>query len=159
MSKLLGATQLPLPQPITGQGGMLSEAWRGYFSRLPDTLAAIPSVLSRVALTAQNASISATSLANGTLEAGLYRATWYARITQAATVSSSLTLRINWVDGGVACNTSGTAITGNTTATVQSGVIAFRVDGASALTYQTTYASAGATAMLYALDLTLERLA
>jgi hypothetical protein len=137
---------------------MVSEAWRAYLSRLPDTLAAIPSVLNRVRLTAQEASISATSLASGTVEAGLYRATWSARITRAATTSSSLTVRLDWVDGAVACTSSGAAITGNTTATVQSGTVVLRADGASALTYQTAYASVGGTSMQYTLDLTLERL-
>lgn len=156
--KPLADTQLPLTEPLVGQGGRVSDGWREYLSRLPVSLGAIPSIYNRISLTAQGASIAATDLSGGTLPTGTYRVSWYARITRAATTSSSLTVRINWVDGGVSCNSSGAAVTGNTTATTQGTSIVIRHDTGSALTYQTTYASVGGTSMQYRLTLVLEQL-
>jgi hypothetical protein len=64
-----------------------------------------------------------------------------------------------WVDGGVTCTFSGAAITGNTTATTQSGTIMVNSDGASAVSYSTTWASVGAPSATYQLTVIAEGLA
>src|SRR5204863_5568747 len=107
-------------------------------------------------LTGQSASISTTAIPMGTIAAGLYRVQWEARITTPGTVSSSLTITISYTDDGVSCSQSGAAITGNTTSTVQSGVILVESDQTVPISYATTYASAGATAMVYKLNVTCE---
>ena len=96
------------------------------------------------------------------LPAGLYRISCYAHVTQAATVSSSLTVTLWWTEGGASKSYSGAAITGSTTTTTQSLSVLVRMD-ASALQlcnpsylYTTTYGSVGATVMKYSLDVTLE---
>jgi hypothetical protein len=156
--RFLGNAPPPLQDPVLGSNGMLAASWREYFSRLPATLDAIPSRINVVNLTTQGASLSATDFSGGGLLAGLYRATWYARITRPGSVSSSLTVALAWTDGGVACSTAGAALTGNTTATTQSGTATFRIDASTAVTYATTYASSGGTSMQHSLDLVLEKL-
>lgn len=107
-------------------------------------------------LTQQQASIPLTSIPLGTVPAGLYRMTWYLRITQAATTSSSLTFGMAWTETTVSLASAGAALTGNTTTTVQSGTFLFRADSGSAISYLTTYASVGGVPMKYRLDFTLE---
>ncbi len=153
--ELLDTAAPPLSDPISGKDGALTVPWSDYFGRLPITFAAFPARFRNAALTTQAASIGATAL-DSSVNEGLYRLTYYARITRAGTVSSSLTVTLSWTDGGVACSYAGSAITGNTTATVQSGTVMVRSDHA-AINYATTYASAGATTMQYALDVVLER--
>jgi len=50
-------------------------------------------------------------------------------------------------------------MTGNTTATVGSLTVLARVDEATAITYATTYVSAGGTTMQYSLDVSCELVA
>jgi hypothetical protein len=53
---------------------------------------------------------------------------------------------------------SGAAMTGNTTTTVQNATQVLQIDGSTPVTYATTYASSGATAMVYELTVLLEQL-
>ncbi|MEK9723024.1 MAG: hypothetical protein VW405_06005 [Rhodospirillaceae bacterium] len=138
-------------------GGRLSDTWQFWVERVVASLHAVPSVLRLVALEEQNASISATDLPDMILEAGVYRLSYYARITTAAGVSSSLTVTFAWTDGGVAQTYSGAAINGNTTTSYQSGSIIIRTDAGEDVTYATTYASNAAGAMKYSLDVFIEK--
>lgn len=156
--QLLGEAPPPIQDPVTGKLGLLSEAWRNWFARLPETLNAIPARINAVALSAQSASITATDFSGGALLEGLYRATYYARITRAATTSSSLIISFTWTEGGVSQTAVGTAIVGNTTATGQSDSVMMRLDKGTVPRYATTYASVGATAMNYSLSVVLEKI-
>lgn len=108
-----------------------------------------------VGLTTQSASLAATTLLP-VPATGLYRVTYYARITRAATTSSSLTVTVRWTDGGVAMAQAFPAITGNTTATYQAESLLVQADQGTAITVETTYSSTGATTMQYALSARLE---
>jgi hypothetical protein len=154
---LLGNAPAPVLDPIAGQGGTLTLPWLNYFSRLPATLYAIPSRINVVSLVSQNASIGATSFSPGVLAAGLYRVSYYARVTYAATVSSGLIVTFGWTDGGIACALASADMTGNTTATNQSGTSIIRIDKATAITYATTYVYVGVNPMEYRLDVVLEK--
>ena len=119
-----------------------------------------PSGFNPVEHTAQSASIATTSLpTDGDLSAGLYRVTYYARITTAAGVSSSLTVNFGWTDGAISQTHSGAAMTGNSNTTWQTDSILIYVDAATPISYSTTYASDAAGAMQYQLFVTLERMA
>ena len=137
---------------------MLTDVWNRWFDQLNLTLEAAPSRIKTAQLTAQQGSISPIDLSGGALSSGLYRVSYYARITQAATTSSSLTVTIDWQDGGLTQNFSGAAITGNTTTTNQSGGILIKVDGLNPIRYSTTYRSVGGTPMQYALAVTIEEI-
>lgn len=132
--------------------------WIQWLLNLITVVQNMTAYLGSKSLTAQAASITATAVPVPTLSAGLHRVSYTARITRAATSSSSLTVTLGWTDGGVACSYAGAAMTGNTTATTQSASVLVNVDAATTVTYATTYASSGATTMLYALSVTVESL-
>lgn len=110
-------------------------------------------------LTAQSAAIGTTSLTLPALSGGLYRVSWYARITTPATVSSSLTVSIGYTESALSLSASGAAITGNTTATEQSGSVLIQTDPSAPITFSTAYATVGATGMAYRLSITCEQVA
>ena len=132
--------------------------WRSWLSALVVTIRAVPERIKTVSLTAQSAAISTTAIPALEIHEGLYRVSWIARISQAATTSSSLAVTITHVRSAVTCTQSGSAITGNTTATVQSGSVLLYVDADTDISYSTAYASVGATAMNYEIFLVLERI-
>lgn len=164
------ANTYPFPMPINDpmsrqrpdrRGGLfVTDEWAKYLSYRDLAIDRAPSRVNDtgVALTAQGAAIATTSINTGSLSAGLYRVSYYARITRAATTSSSLTVTLRFTDGSVACAYSGAAITGNTTATFQSGSQVFHIDAASTISYETAYASVGATSMQYSLYIVVEQL-
>ena len=100
----------------------------------------------------------AISLANVQthLVAGLYRLSYYAQVTQAASVSSSLTTQFQWTYNSVTQTLTSAAMTGNTTTTYQGLTFPLRVDYDTSVTYAGTYASSGAPAMQFSLDIALE---
>jgi hypothetical protein len=136
----------------------LSEDWRNWLQTLKDRIdATAQRIGAGVALTAQAAAVSGT-VSTPTLEAGLYRVSWVARITQAATTSSSVTVSIGATSGGVPTTQAGPALTSNVVGAVQSGSVVVDVDAATPITYATSYASVGGTPMQYALSVAVERL-
>jgi hypothetical protein len=149
----------PFQTPLTDRTGRVNApSWIAYFTdrdaRVQVTTPQAAAVPTTGPLTA---AIGLTPFQLGTISAGLYRVTWYARITTAATGSSSLTIHITATDGGVTTTQSGPALTGNTTSTVQSGMLLVRADAATAISYSTDYISVGATAMAYRLDLVIDQ--
>jgi hypothetical protein len=139
------------------QEGQITQPWVDYFTDQGQTQTLAPTRQATVELTGQSASIGATDLTGGTFSAGLYRVTYYARVTQAATTSSSLTVTLDWNEGGVTPSFSGAAMTGNTTTTVQSETQLVEIANLSAIRYSTTYASVGFTVMLYKLSVVVEQ--
>ncbi len=137
--------------------GWVSRVWQTWFRTLIDGVNACAAVVASVTLTAQSASISTTDALPDTGASGLFRVSWFLRVTQAATTSSSVAVTVGWTDGSVALTSSGAALTGNTTSTFQTGSLVVQADAASAITYSTTYSSTGATTMQYGLSLTVER--
>jgi len=151
---------IPADTALALSTGVIVDAWYQYFLQARDRLNANPHILGTVfdLVTGQSAAIGTTSIPLPTLGIGLYRVSTYARITQAASTSSSLTVTLGWTDGTVACTYSGAAMTGNTTATMQSGSLMIRNDNLSPLTYSTAYASSGGTVMQYRLDIAVEQI-
>lgn len=149
-------TQL-LNEPLVDRSGRMNQRWYIFFRDQQAQVASTPqSVIPPVEVTAQEASISTTPLPTEALAPGLYRVSYYARVTRAATSSSSLTVTITWTDGSVACSFSGAALTGNTTGTLQTETLLIEIDQASPVSYATTYATSGATTMQYKLAIVLE---
>jgi hypothetical protein len=90
--------------------------------------------------------------------AGVYRLSYTVRISQAATVSSSVTVRFHWFAGGLSQTFSAPALTTNSTTTPQSDAILVQVDPGTLISYSTLYDSVGATVMTYDLAVTCEAL-
>lgn len=137
--------------------GKITPRWLEWFSEQNQLLTTAAQRLFDVTKTDQSASLSATDMSSGALAAGLYRVSYYATVTQAATVSSSLIVTLDWTDRTNTKTLTGSAMTGNTLGTVQIGGGLIRIDKNSPIRYATTYVSVGATSMTYDLVLTLER--
>lgn len=156
---------LPLTSPIlqldprTGKpaGYLISKEWAIGLQAAVGPIGSSVQVFPTVALAGtQNASIGTTPIPLPSLPSGLYRLTYYARITTAAGVSSSLIVTFSWTESGVSLSSSTGAITGNTITTVSSGTILIAADAATAISYATTYASNPAGVMTYRLNVVVE---
>jgi hypothetical protein len=129
--------------------GQVTDPWIDYLTRVVTVVEATPTRVSYIEKRDQSASIAPTDFSGGALPQGLYRVTYYLRIVQAATTSSSIQATLAFTDRGTALSISGAALTANTVTTFQGLAFTARVDNATPLTYSTTYASVGATPLLY----------
>ena len=160
MSSVLAPTpEFVVERPVmhASISGRVTQAMRYWLLSLADRINTTPERIGTVEKTTQAASISATAIDLPSIAPGVYRLSATARITRAATTSSSLTLTFGWTQA-VACTVSSAAITGNTTATTGSLVAIVRADEATNVTYATTRASSGGTSMQYRLDVCVEQL-
>lgn len=158
----------PIPQtdvvatiddPETGKKrltGAMEGDWYQFVLALWSRLNKTSERLTRKRLQGLSASIGATALPLGSLSPGTYRVNWRYRKTQAATLTSSLSFTLGWVDGLQPMSRSSTANTVNTTSAEDNGVWFIRIDQSSPVTYGTTYGSTGATPMEYELEVTVE---
>jgi hypothetical protein len=88
---------------------------------------------------------------------GLYRLQVLTRVTQAATISSSVQVTIAWTAGGAAQAITGALLNGNTLQTQEAIERLIDADEGTDLTITTTYTSSGATPMQYRTSVILER--
>lgn len=147
----------PLYSDVAVDGRRVNIDWLRWFNSIVQGFSLSSSLAGSVTLAAQAASVASAPVAQS-LAPGVYRVSYYARVTTAATSSSSLAIDVGWTDGVIACALSVAAVTGNTTATVSAGSLIVKVDNGTDITYATTYASTGATSMQYALSLRVEAL-
>lgn len=139
--------------------GRMPLSWIQYFTSLVLASSLSPQRLVTETLTQQDASIGATSLNIGTTASGLFLVTARARISRAATTSSSLAVSIGWTEAGLSPTSAPfSAITGNTTTSTASGSVLVLIDAASPITYTTTYASVGATTMQYTVTFVVQQI-
>lgn len=152
----------PFDNPITEQDGAMTEPWINWFDLAlsPRVTSSAPAIVS-VTLPAPGnpplaASIGTTALIALAAE-GLYRVSVFCRVSQAASVSSSILVTISGTDDTVPYTQSTTAQTGNLTTSLSNGVFLVRADSNTPISYATTYASVG-TAMNYVLEVIAEQL-
>lgn len=150
---------VPMRSPVLGLEGRLHRELARFLDTLRRLLGLTSEQVGAVALTAQDATIAATAIIPAvSVHNVLSRVSYSLQITRAATVSSSATLTIGWTRNSVSCSQAFAAVTGNTTATQQNGVIVIYPDAGASVTYGVVYASVGATTMLFALDVRLDEL-
>jgi hypothetical protein len=143
---------------LKGMAQLIEYHWDNWFQGLANALNVTAASVGRVMLTTQSATVTTQPLTMQTLSQGLYRITYYARITRPASSSSSLTPSFNWTDGGVACSITESALTGNLTTTTGARVVPMQIDAATSPTYTLTYASTGGTTMQFEWTAELEAL-
>lgn len=156
---------LPTSSPVIEVGiddkptGLMSSAWLEALFSLQQRQTNSPQVVNNPVTFLQNqsADIAPTQFPFVVIS-GVYRLSWYARITQAASTSSSFRITFAWSDQGQTCTASGIAMVGNTITSTQSDQLLVRADAASVLTYATTRLSVGGTPMQYALTVMAEYL-
>lgn len=160
----MALSQVPFRTPmLSGFRELVTREWVRYLQSVIDVLNNAARKLALVSKVEQAASLSATTIDTGALNPGVYRVSYTARITRAASTSSSLTVTVSWMDGNVAQSQSGAAMTGNTTSTQQNGSFFIHNGTNTSATndvvkYATTYASSGGTTMQYSLYVTVESL-
>jgi len=110
---------IPRNDDVVAENRHITRPWSDFFAALAEGNADASATAATVELTDQGASISATAIPLQTVYQGTYRVSWYAQITTVGTVSSSLTVTLDWVKNGVTQTNSGAAVTGNTLATHQ----------------------------------------
>jgi hypothetical protein len=128
----------------------------------------VPSIVANVALTAQTASIAATTLyAVPASQGGMYRVCYHAFRTRAATTSSTLgpitftatqtvdSVNRTWPQASI---TNISTNTTNTTAGQYANCLVLEAKASTNIQYIMGYTSSGATTMEYALYITAERL-
>lgn len=149
---------MPISTRIASQDGIIGPNWARWLE-----LVLVPRIdesaqtTQTLDLTDQQASIPLTELIPSA-QPSVYRITYFARVTQAASSSSGLTVAITATDGAVSYTQSSATVTGNTTATVLTGSIILRSDAGAPISYATTYASVGGTVMIYDISFTAEQL-
>lgn len=141
-------------EDTTGQKVLnVTTPWGIYFRNLREDLNSTPIVQESFSVATQNASIGTTTITTPTAD-GYFVFQYYAAVTTPATTgaaTSSLTVTLGWVDGGVTKSKSFAAMTGNTTGTTDSNDYLIASDGGAPITYSTTYASDTAGQMVYKL--------
>ena len=158
----MALSQVPFRTPmLSGFRELVTREWVRYLQSAIDVLNNAARKLALVSKVEQAASLSATTIDTGALNPGVYRVSYTARITRAASTSSSLTVTVSWMDGNVAQSQSGAAMTGNTTSTQQNGSFFIHNGTNTSATndvvkYATTYASSGGTTMQYSLYVLIE---
>ena len=146
-------TPRPFPKLV------MSVGWIQYLSGVVTRINTAASRLVHVRLTGQHASIATTGLSLGSVAPGIYRVSYRTRVTTPATVSSSLTVTLSWTEGGVAQSRVGAVLIGNSVTTYDFATIPIRADVSTPISYAVAYASVGATAMVFDLDVIGESLA
>lgn len=133
----------------------IAKKWLSWIFALVIRLNATPEFKALVPLQARAAAIGTTPA--HVLEAsGLYDVAFFVRVTQVATVNSSVQVTIRWSCGGAFLSWTGTAVIGNTTDSYDTGLKRIRADSATSITYETAYVSVGATPMQYELYVTVQ---
>lgn len=167
MTTLVGPS--PDQMPVLARSGAHSPAWRNWFrdlrgrvlelptSDVTPVLATTPTVVVRQSRVDQAAAIPNVPVFTAPT-ADLYRVTWHVHTTRPATVSSGWSFWLRWTDAGAACAFATATFTGNALTDKDTASWMVHVDAGTAILIETTYASVGATAMQYRLDVVVERM-
>ena len=156
------ATLSPIPVEApwtTDRDTYIPGDWlRWFYELVAIVTAGAQQIGSTVNLTNQSAAIATTPVPLPALANGLYRLSWYARITVADGVSSSMGVSFSWTDGGVTPTKTFTALTGDTTTTADGNQVIVLVDQNTPVNYATSYASNTPNKMRYKLSVQVEAL-
>lgn len=142
---------------LTGLPHLISDKWRQFLATQTAEATTVPAVTT-VTVTAATAAIGTTPISTlDPLSAGLYRVTTFLRIVTPASIASSAQPSVVFTDGGVVCTLTGTAVTGNTTASVGTNTFLVRIDAGTPISYAVAYAS-NAAGMAFDLRIVLEQI-
>ena len=101
-----------------------------------------------------SASIATTPLDIPTVYEGVWLICLQVRVTTPGSVSGEILVTISWTQNGVGQSESTANLTGNLTSTREGRIVVVRADGATPISYATTYLDGGgATPMAYELDI------
>jgi hypothetical protein len=147
-----GGGSYTLRAPNTGSNNVIN---------LPNASGTLLEVSNPVDVTGQTASIGTTNLVVIAGVTALYRITYYMKITTAGSTSGSVTLTLSYTDrddSAVVTYVVPTPANATDSSSVVSGTLIVDPKLVTNITYATTYASSGGTAMVYKLRLRAEAL-
>ncbi len=157
------SVETPIVDPKTGTASRYFRSWvtdPGQGNALGLNQAIAQSVGQAVpvpVLQNKNASIPTTAFPLGSFPGGLYRLSWYLQITVADGVASSVQLIFGWTSQGRALTASGSAVTGDSLTTFQTGQAPLiYTDAGAPITYATNYNSTTPNKMQHLLALIIE---
>lgn len=153
---------IPINEPLTSDNpnSYMNGYWYRWLSKLVGLSANSATILgSTVSLTNQHASIGLTGIPLPTLANGLYRVTYYARLTTNDGVSSSLAVTIGYTDKAVTCTIAPrVTLTADAVTAGLTDSVMVRIDQSSQLSYKTTYASNTPNKAIYDLVIIVEQI-
>ncbi len=148
---------------------LFPRVWLQFFAALRGLCEAATYAIGGVAVTGQTAAIPLAPVPVRNLvpntpvtylyPAGRYRVSSLARITTAASTSSAIQVDISWTYGGLPQGHEGVVWTSNDPALPISENFLILIDADTQIRYDIGYTSVGATALVYAADIVLEKLA
>jgi hypothetical protein len=147
---------IPLATPIVEpRDGTITAFFRQRWQDVGDGWTETPTV-QHARQPGQTAALATTAVWT-TKAAGVYRVSWYLRVTRADGVSSSATVTIGFVDlDGVALTYAGPALTLNTLGAWQGVTVPIRCQALTDITVAVAYASATPGQMRYDLEVPVE---
>src|SRR5258708_10025451 len=120
---------------------LISRVWSQWLQlQIVNRLQSSPQNLQTLKLTGLHDTVISTPLALGTVASGVYRLSYFTRITTPAGTSSSVTPNFLFTQGGQSCTVTGDAVTGNSLTSVGSKSFLIAADQASPISYSVTYA-------------------
>ena len=149
----------PYKAVVVDTNRILSGDWtrwiQVFFSRV---FSAIQGVGTPVILQTDLSAAVPTTILFTVTQSGLYRVSWYLRITVVDGVSSSAQLTLTWREGSHTSTKTFPALTGDTTSTYDGAVWPFYADSGTQVTFAIAYASNTPAKMRYRRALAVEQL-
>lgn len=156
-SALLNNAPAPDRDPFVTEDRYLSQEAIDWFLALTGSVNAAPARVGvSVILPDEDDSIPPTDLSGGNLATGIYRMTYFVRVTTPDGAGSAVQVNFGWSDDLQPLVFNGTNVTGDLVTSYASGMVTFASDGGSPITYETVYSSTTPNAMHYKLAVTLE---
>lgn len=143
------------PAALRGLAGFLkiNITWSKWLSGLQRTIVNVPQAEAPVRRRAVAAAISVTPLLITTVRPGVWSVAIQVRVTQVASVSSSLRIGLTWTQGVTTQQQTGTILVGNALTTREGVVWVIRVDAGQPISYFVdNFTSVGGTPMQYEID-------
>jgi hypothetical protein len=137
--------------------GLLTRPWHIWIDLLRAKILTVPVVVGRYSGSSVAVNLAAVTVPTSTLRTGLYRVSFYVRVTKLGVLGSTVVVSFGWTDGGESCSRDGSAGFGVdvSLATTDTGTLLLRADGKTAITVTTTGVLAGC---LYDLEVVVEEM-
>lgn len=126
--------------------------------QVPSVAGGTVPVLQLTGVNVQNAAYPLTPLTLGSLNAGIYRLNVYLRVTTPDGAASSVQPFVSFLDDGVTCTITGTALTSNAINLPSGQSFILNVDQPGPISFGTNYSSTTPNQMVYKAVVAVERI-
>lgn len=137
--------------------GLMTDTWQQYESGQNEVIDKTAVQIAKVFLDDQQVGVALGTTLKEVLSAGLYRVSYYLRLSVVDTVGSTVDIAFNWTWDGVARSKSYTGVAANTLTETASEHLLLKADANTDVQYSTTAAFFTGDGR-YALDVVLEQM-